>query len=288
MMKISPLAFDSFGARSMATYIETNDVKILIDPGVALGPSRYRLPPHEKEIQRRNELWEDIKRKAAIADVLIVTHYHYDHHDPNYPELYKDKILLTKDPKNNINFSQKNRAKYFLEQIRDVPKEINTADNSNFAYENTKIIFSKPVYHGTNNRLGYVVETLIDDGKERFIHTSDVEGPALDDQVEFILEHNPKTLILDGPMSYLLGYVYPSKYLEKSIENIIKIIDETDIRTIIPDHHFTRDLHYVERLKNVYERIEGTDVKVITAAEYAGREVELLEAKRKELYAKSS
>jgi predicted metallo-beta-lactamase superfamily hydrolase len=287
-MKIIPLAFDSFGARSMATYIETRDIKILIDPGVSLGPKRYGLPPHKKEIEREGELWEDLKDKAKISDLLIVTHYHYDHHDPSYPELYKDKILFIKDPKNNINYSQKNRAKYFLEQIKDIPKEINITDNSSFEYKNTKIVFSKPVCHGTNNKLGYVVETLIDDGKERFIHTSDVEGPALDDQVEFILEHNPKTLILDGPMSYLLGYVYPSKYLEKSIENIIKIIDETEIRTIIPDHHFTRDLHYVERLKDVYERIEGTDVKVITAAEYAGRDVELLEARRKELYAKSS
>ncbi len=35
-MKITPLAFDSFGTRSMSTFVETKDVKILIDPGVAL------------------------------------------------------------------------------------------------------------------------------------------------------------------------------------------------------------------------------------------------------------
>jgi len=115
-----------------------------------------------------------------------------------------------------------------------------------------------------------------------------VEGPALDDQIEFILQYSPQTLILDGPMSYMLGYRYPTKYLERSIENIIRIIDETDIKTIIPDHHFTRDLNFKERLKPVYNKIEGTDVKIITAAEYAGKEIELLEARRKELYAKFS
>ena len=45
-MKIKPVASDSMGTRSMATYVETKDVKIFIDPGVALGPSRYGLPPH--------------------------------------------------------------------------------------------------------------------------------------------------------------------------------------------------------------------------------------------------
>jgi len=287
-MKIIPLAFDSFGVRSMATYVETKDIKILIDPGVSLGPSRYHLPPHRIEIERERELWEVIKEYANKSDLLIVTHYHYDHHNPNYPELYRNKILFIKDPKNNINYSQKNRAKYFLEQIKDIPEEINIADNSNFELGNTKIVFSKPVFHGTNSRLGYVVETMIDDHKERFIHTSDVEGPALDDQIEFILQYSPQTLILDGPMSYMLGYRYPTKYLERSIENIIRIIDETDIKTIIPDHHFTRDLNFKERLKPVYNKIEGTDVKIITAAEYAGKEIELLEARRKELYAKFS
>jgi predicted metallo-beta-lactamase superfamily hydrolase len=30
--RIVPLAFDSFGVRSMATFVETDDLKILIDP----------------------------------------------------------------------------------------------------------------------------------------------------------------------------------------------------------------------------------------------------------------
>lgn len=31
-MKIIPIAFDSLGTRGMATYVETKDVKIFIDP----------------------------------------------------------------------------------------------------------------------------------------------------------------------------------------------------------------------------------------------------------------
>jgi len=37
-VKITPLAADSLGARSMATLVETPDVTVLIDPSVRLGP----------------------------------------------------------------------------------------------------------------------------------------------------------------------------------------------------------------------------------------------------------
>jgi predicted metallo-beta-lactamase superfamily hydrolase len=77
--KIVPLGFDSFGVRSMATYVETKDLKILIDPGVSLAPLRYGMEPHPLEWQRLDETWETIKRYAEESDVLVVTHYHYDH-----------------------------------------------------------------------------------------------------------------------------------------------------------------------------------------------------------------
>ncbi|MEW6329676.1 MAG: MBL fold metallo-hydrolase, partial [Candidatus Micrarchaeota archaeon] len=80
-MKITPLAFDSLGTRSMCTFIETKDVNILIDPGVALAPSRYGLPPHSLELERLAEHWRTIKEHARSADIMIITHYHYDHHN---------------------------------------------------------------------------------------------------------------------------------------------------------------------------------------------------------------
>ena len=48
-MNVKPLASESLGVRSMATYVETKDCKILIDPSAALGPKRYGLSPHQKE-----------------------------------------------------------------------------------------------------------------------------------------------------------------------------------------------------------------------------------------------
>src|SRR2546430_650265 len=43
-MKVIPLAADSLGVRSMATYVEVADTGILIDPGATLAPSRFTLP----------------------------------------------------------------------------------------------------------------------------------------------------------------------------------------------------------------------------------------------------
>ena len=44
-MKIIPLAAESLGVRSMATYVEAGQTGILIDPGATLSPSRFNLPP---------------------------------------------------------------------------------------------------------------------------------------------------------------------------------------------------------------------------------------------------
>ena len=284
--KIVPLAFDSFGVRSMATFVETSDLKILIDPGVSLAPLRYGLEPHPLELQRLDETWETIKQYAEDSDVLIVTHYHYDHHDPNHPELYKAKRVFIKHPTENINKSQKSRAAFFLEAIKGLPKKIEISDGNTFLLGKTRIAFSKAVCHGTNPRLGYVTEVSIKSNNEKFLHTSDVEGPSLEEQIKFILEEKPDVLFVDGPMTYMLGYRYSFKSLEISNNNLVKAVREAGLQTLVLDHHFLRDLKYKNRIKPVYEAAEKYDVKVLTAAEFCGRKIEMLEALRKELYAK--
>jgi len=284
--KIVPLAFDSFGVRSMATFIETDDLKIIIDPGASLAPLRYGLEPHPMEWQRLNEAWGIIKQYAENADVLVVTHYHYDHHDPDYPELYKGKAVFIKHPTENINRSQKERAALFLEAIKDMPQKVEIADGRKFQFGKTLIKFSKAVCHGTNPRLGYVTELSIKSNNESFLFTSDVEGPSLEEQINFILEEKPDVLFVDGPMTYMLGYRYSFKSLETSNSNLVKVIKQTRVQTLVLDHHFLRDLNYKLRIKPVYEAAEKRGVNLITAAEYCGREIEMLEALRKELYAK--
>ncbi len=283
-MEIEPIASDSLGTRSMATFIKTKDCKVLIDPGVALGPFRYGLEPHPREWRKLNTHWARIKKYANKADVLIVTHYHYDHHDPDEPKIYEGKILYTKHPEENINRSQKKRAAYFLNRVGNFAKKIEFSDGKLYKFGRTKIEFSEAVPHGTNTKLGYVTEVAIDDGKHRFLFTSDVEGPSLDEQTEFIFGKNADTIFCDGPMSYMLGYRYSKKSLEKSVENIIEIIEDTDVECFVLDHHLLRDLKWKSRIEKVYEAGEEQGTRILTFAEFLGKRIEILEARRKELY----
>src|SRR2546430_9453230 len=50
-VRVIPLAAESLGVRSMATYVEAGDLGILIDPGATLAPTRWGLPPAEAEGQ---------------------------------------------------------------------------------------------------------------------------------------------------------------------------------------------------------------------------------------------
>ncbi len=287
-MLIEPLAFDSMGVRSMATFIRTRDLGILIDPGAALGPKRYGLPPHPLEIQTLELLSRRIEKKALESDVIVVTHYHYDHHnlgDRISLDVYRGKILFIKDPNNMINFNQgKRRAPLFLEKIRDLPARIDVAEENSLRVGDTVVKFSKAVTHGADARLGYVVEVYVSDGKTSFLHSSDVEGPVNEEQVEFILEMNPEVLFLDGPMTYMLGYRLSQDHLRRSVKLVERIVDETDVRKIVWDHHLLRDLHFRSKIAGALEHASGRGVKIMTAAEFLGERNHLLEARRRELY----
>ncbi len=289
-MEIKLLAFDSFGVRSMATWVSTKDVRVMIDPGVALAPRRYGLPPHPLEFNRLRECGETVAEYAGDSDLIIVTHYHYDHHDLGdlIPlEVYRGKEVYVKHPEENINPSQKfERAPLFLGKIRNLPRKLGYADNNQLTIGKTTIRFSRAVPHGSDPKLGYVVEVSISDGETKLVYTSDVEGPVLEEQAKFVLEEKPNILIVDGPMTYMLGYRYSLENLESALRNLKEIITKTPVETLILEHHFMRDLNYKIIAGPVYKAANSRKVKVLTAAEYAGRKIEMLEAIRPELYKK--
>jgi len=278
-VKIIPLAFDSMGVRSMATYVETKDVNVLIDPGAALGPRRYGLPPAKEEYGELERSLSRIREYAEKSDILAISHYHYDHHDPD-ADFYDGKTVYAKDRSENINRSQRERGRYFEERVGGKCRLI-YSDGKEFSHGNTVIRFSPPFPHGSERtRPGYVTMTTIDDGVERILHASDVSGPVYEKAAEHIISENPDIAIIDGPATIFLGWKMSYNDLERAEENLLRIIKETDSEIIL-DHHLLRDLKYQERLKKVYER---GDVK--TAAEYLGIENNMLEARRKELWGK--
>ena len=68
-MRVIPLAAESLGVRSMATYVEAGDVAILIDPGATLAAARYGLPPAEAEWQALRRANDRISAYAARASL---------------------------------------------------------------------------------------------------------------------------------------------------------------------------------------------------------------------------
>jgi predicted metallo-beta-lactamase superfamily hydrolase len=284
-MRVVPLAFDSMGVRSTATFVET-DLKIVIDPGVSFAPLRYGLPPTKLELERVEELSEKVYEYAQESDILTISHYHYDHYFPE-ADFYTDKILLIKDPKKNINRSQKGRGKEFLNLVKDTPKLMEFADGRYFKFRETEFDFSPPFYHGgEGSKLGYVLACSIKYKGKKMIHASDIQGPQVISTTEWIVQQNPDVLILSGFPTLLMGWRSSKFGLYQSTKNLLKILSETKVQTVILDHHLVRDLHYQNKVKDVFKEADRLKKKVITAAEFLRKKPEFLEAKRKEFYKK--
>jgi predicted metallo-beta-lactamase superfamily hydrolase len=280
-MIIKTIASDSLGVRSMATYVETKDCKILIDPSAALGPNRYSLPPHQKELEALYTIKNKIAETAEKCNILTISHYHYDHYDPN-EVFYKGKKVFAKDISKNINKSQKQRGTEFKENIENMC-ELIYSDDTKHTFGDTTITFSPPFFHGPENvRLGYVIMTTIDDKKQKILHASDVQGPVTKNATDYIIKQNPDVLIMDGPATIFLGWKFSLQNLQDASDNIVKILKETKCEIML-DHHLLRDLKYKEVYPEPY-KIGKNRVK--TFAEYLGKENNTLEAHRKELWGK--
>lgn len=280
-MKILPIAFDSLGVRSMATYVETPDVRIFIDPGVSVSPDRYSLPPHRVELDRHREMWEAITRWVDMSDIVVVTHYHFDHHNPDHPEIYEGKDVFLKHPREFLNQSQKERAASFLSRIEQYAKSINIADGKTFDFGKARVVFSEPVLHGLTAKLGYVIQVMVE-ADQRFLFTSDVQGPLNSEALDFVIDVNPDIFIVDGPPTYLLGSHCKKADIELSIENLKKIIGSTRLTTMIIDHHLLRDLNWFDYIKDLGKL--RNNVSVCSAAGFLGKEEDQLEARRKDMY----
>jgi hypothetical protein len=354
MKKISFMLvwFDSLGAKSTCTLVKTPDVSILIDPGVAIMQPGFPAS-HAQKRRWADEARSAIKAISKEADVIVISHYHYDHFTDFDEELYKGKVVLAKDPNEYINDSQRTRAegfygnlvktfgktelnkllqrrekreymdpmdalplakskdygdytqrkhellakgrKWFYARVQRwnekelIPElmfkdcEVRFADGKEYSFGETKVKFTKPLFHGIEYaRVGWVVSTTITYEDEKFVHTSDMEGPVIEDQAEWLINEDPNVLILDGPSTYLIPYMLNLINLRRAIDNTCRIIEETErLRLIIYDHHLPRDPRFKERVAQVYEKAREENKKALTAAEYMGRTPIVLEITQK-------
>jgi predicted metallo-beta-lactamase superfamily hydrolase len=279
-VNVIPLAADSLGARSVATYVECGATRVLIDPGATLAPSRFNLPPADEEWDALKRANDRISAYAARASIVFVSHYHEEHFRYD-PEIYRDRNVWAKDPARLVGRSQAERASKLWKAIEPASR-LAAAEGRRLDTPDASLTASPPLPHGPDGTdLGYVVALTITDRREgfRFVHASDVQGPLSRVATAYLIRERPQLLYLSGPPGYLetrLG----TTVIDQGIANLERIVSATGCRVIM-DHHAVRDAEYRERFHALWETGQ-----VVTAAGFLGLADAALECARGELWAR--
>lgn len=280
-MQIEILGCESFGARSFACVVNTDERKIVIDPGVALARLRAGLAPHPVEIAAASRIRKKILLSLEGATDIVISHYHGDHIPMRVEDPYQLPLealppleginFWCKGPEKISNLAAKRRQE--LSSFLGFPLPVSEGKNSE------GIDFSYPVPHGTRDKgFGTVMMTRICEGDEVFVHCSDIQ--LLDRETIFkVLAWKPTTVSTSGPPLYLSHRVPEAG--KEAYENALILARGVD--TLILDHHLLRSFEGYNWLKELAEKVEN---RVLCAAEFMGKEPELLEAQRKILYEK--
>ena len=279
----------------MCTYVETPDVKILIDAGVALGP-RSGKKPHPMEYQARALCRARIREYAAKSDVIVVSHYHNDHHTPNYTEniwlgssgeeaerIYGNKTVIMKSIRDSINLAQRKRGWMFQRFLKSIGSSCKVADGAKFEFGNTVLRMSQPVPHGEETSgLGWVLMTTVESERGKIIHASDVQGPMSEQTTGIILKEKPDLILVGGPPFYLEKVKVDKRRIQEGVVNAIKVARV--VPTVIFEHHALRSENWIEQIQPIRDAGSQAGHKVITAAEYLGLRPNALESIRERLY----
>jgi predicted metallo-beta-lactamase superfamily hydrolase len=294
---VVPLAAESLGVRSMCTLVETSDVKILLDAGVSLCPNRFGLPPHPLEFRSIISARRRIAEAADKADIVSISHYHYDHVTPSFEDwlcnwterektarrIYEKKVVLAKNPREQINSSQRERGWLFQRTTGQHAERFETADGKTFTFGNTAVRFSEPVFHGSENSgLGWVIMTTIQVEDESFLYASDVQGPMSSRTLEIILREKPQLIMIGGPPLYLSGFKVGEEQIQNGLINLERIIKA--VPRVILDHHLVRDENWLEKTTTLLSTAHESGHTIQTAAEFIQTQNTFLEAKRKKLF----
>jgi hypothetical protein len=277
-VKVCPLAAESLGVRSVATYVECGATRILIDPGASLGPSRFNLPPADEEWEALKRCNDRISGYARRADLLFVSHYHEDHFRYD-PTLYEGRTVWAKDPRRMLEGRQEQRARLLWKGLEGRCR-LDSAEGRRYETPDAVVVASPPLSHGVEGSgLGYVVALTLVDRREgfRFVHASDVQGPLSSVAAAYLIREHPNLLYLSGPPAYLEKQV-GTALIDRGIDHLHRIIDATGCRVIM-DHHALRDGDYRDRFRGLWET-----GRVATAAGFLGLADAPLESRRRVLW----
>jgi predicted metallo-beta-lactamase superfamily hydrolase len=295
-VRVVPLAEESLGVRSMCTYVETADARILLDAGVSLAPKRLGCPPHPREYKALAESRRKIGEAAEKADIITISHYHFDHHTPSYTDwftnwssveaakkIYDGKVVLAKSYRSMVNASQRRRGWMFKKTGGSYAKKLETADGRSFKFGETTLRFSDPVFHGAENSdLGWLLMVTIEFAGEKVVFASDVQGPIYRPTLDKILAEKPELAIVGGPPTYLSGFRVKEEDIERGMRNMISLVE--NVPTTILAHHTLRDEQWHNLVQPIFDAATEKGHSILTAAEYLGTKNNCLEYRRRQLF----
>jgi len=146
---------------------------------------------------------------------------------------------------------------------------VHFADGETIKIGKTTIRFTRPLFHGIEySKTGWVIAIIVERGPDKFIYTSDIQGPTIEDYAEWIIQEDPDFLIMDGPATYLLGYMLNKFNLNRSVENASHIVKECNFENMLYDHHLTRESNFREKTGDVWAAAKETEGEVLTYREY--------------------
>lgn len=277
-MKIEILGTESLGVRGLCCFVKTESQKILIDPDIALGYTRYKLLPHPLQVAVDERIQEKILKAWSEATDIVISHFHGDH----TPLVNANPYQLNIEKVAGLNPNVKIWAK--LSKLS--PTEKKRADSFSLFLNKNLILaeekehgvlnFSRPVPHGkANNNLETVIITKIEEDCV-FVHASDIQL-LNDEAVSQILSWEPDIVLVSGPPLYL--FKLSKDQVTGAWYNATRLSQKVDI--LILDHHLMRNLGGLTWLEKLSSK---TKKKVMCGADFMKKPRMLLEARREHLY----
>ncbi|NQT26479.1 hypothetical protein HQ585_14090 [candidate division KSB1 bacterium] len=283
-MKITPVASDSMGSRSMATFVETDPLSIFINPGADLAKMRLGYVPHQLEEYQLEKHLERIHLYIESAKICIITRYTRTYCSMDHPELFQDKVLLMKNPNGQIHVDERKKAFDLLNRIKGLPREVIYIDGRSFDIGQTRFSFSDPVKIVDEGETAYTISLSMRFEKTTLVHTSGSQGLSSPVVRDFIKEQNPNVLYLDGPALYQLDTKASQVELDKLSAELENLYQSSDIKDVILDHHFIREQKWQNRMDILSANAAKHNVQIQTAAEFRGEENNPFESRRNQLY----
>ncbi|MFO8100883.1 MAG: hypothetical protein R6U37_01750 [Dehalococcoidia bacterium] len=281
-MIINILGAESLGVRGLSCSVELKTRKIFIDPGIALGWSRYGSLPHPFQIAIGAGIREKIVEELKKTTDIIFSHFDGDHcplYNPNPYQLGIEEVqgslsrcrIRAKGPAGSSPNQQRRRNQLAETIKQEMPNAEGMKDGP--------LQFSLPVPHGQQSEgTSTVMMSRIEEDGESFVHASDIQ--LLEKEtIGKILDWKPDIVLASGPPLYRYSPSSFQTQREHTWENAMKLAKNVD--TLILDHHLLRSTEGIEWLEELKRAAKN---RVVCAAEFMEREPIFLEAWRKELY----